>query len=570
MKKGSYILIILLIFFVLVMITIASFIYFEFGKPPAVKSHSYLEIKLSGEIREKATPDLLATLFMAKPALSMYDIWMNFQKAKKDSRIEAIVLRLGYMICDWAKVSEIRDMILDFRKSGKKVYVYIDEAIEFDKEYYLATACDRIILHPEGLLIINGIGGYVPFIKKGLDKLGIEAEVEHVEEYKTAYHMFIEEKLTPAHREMLESLYSDIYSHYIRSVAEARKKTQDEIKTLIDRGFFQGDDAKETGLVDDLLYEDEFLKLLQDSGRGMRRISHERYSKTSPSSLGLNRGKKIALIYGMGPIITGEGFYQFMGSTTVARWIRRARKDKSIAAIIFRVDSPGGSVVASDTIWREVTLAKKEKPFIVTMSDMAGSGGYQVSMAAHKIVAQPQTLTGSIGVIFAKFNMTKLYEKLGITSEKIQFGKRADMFTTFRKSTAEERQLLKKEILKSYDKFLTKVAEARNMDKDQVHNLGKGRVWTGSQAKEMGLVDEIGGLSKAISLAKELMGISPEEPVKLVVLPKKTSFLNMILGRRRNSIKLDISPKLEKILNTFKLLEKEAFWALMPFWIPTE
>lgn len=570
MKKGKYILIIFLIFSILIVVTIASFFYSQFGKPPTVKSHSYLEISLGGEIVEKSTPDIISTVLMMKPALAMFDIWRNFEKAKVDRRIDIVVLRLSNLICDWGKVNEIRDMILETRKSGKKVYAYINEALEFDREYYLATACDKIILHPEGILIINGIGGHIPFVKKALDKLGVEAEVEHVEEYKTAYHMFIEEKLTPAHREMLQSLYQSLFDHYVATAAAARDLSVDEFKQLLDHGFFQGEKAREKGLVDELLYEDEFQELLRKGKPKMHRISHEQYLRTSSSSLGLNRGRKIALIYGMGPIITGEGFFQMMGSRTVARWIRNARLDKSIAAIVFRVDSPGGSVVASDTIWREVTLAKKEKPFVVSMSDMAGSGGYQVSMAAHRIIAQPQTLTGSIGVIFAKFNLTELYAKLGITTESIKFGQKADMFSTFRRATPAEKKLIKDEILYTYKRFVSKVAAGRKMETSEVDKIGKGRVWTGSQAKELGLVDELGGLNQAVAAAKELAGIPAEEPVRFVVLPRKISLFNMLFARRTSQLKFDIAPELGKILGVFKLLEKEAPWALMPFWLQTE
>ncbi len=570
MKKRSYVLLIFLIFFVLFIAVIFSFFYIEFAKPPEVKAHSFLEISLSGEIQEKAAPNLFDTLLYRRTPLSMYDIWMNFQKAKKDQRIDAVVLRLGYLFCNWAKVSEIRDLVLDFRESGKKVYAYIGETIEFDKEYFLATACDKIILHPEGILVINGIGGDIPFVKKALDKIGIEAEVEHAEEYKTAYHMFIKDKLTPAHREMLHSLYQSLFLEYIKGISEKRNIDQETVKKLIDQALFRGAKAKEVGLVDDLLYEDQFEEMLINNNRKMHRIPHEQYLKTKPSSLGLNRGKKIALIYGMGPIVSGSGLYNMMGSQTISRWLETARKDKSIAAVIFRVDSPGGSVVASDSIWREVSLTKKEKPVIVSMSDMAGSGGYQVSMAAHKIVAQPQTLTGSIGVIFAKVNLKNLYEKLGISSEKILYGKRADMFSTFRRFTQKERQLLKKEIRDTYERFITKVANERHLTRDEVDRIGRGRVWTGMQAKELGLIDETGGLSRAIELAKELAQIPANEPIRLLVWPKKVSLFQVLFGRRSAKSSFDLSPKMEAILTTLRLLENDLSLALMPFWIKTD
>jgi protease-4 len=259
-----------------------------------------------------------------------------------------------------------------------------------------------------------------------------------------------------------------------------------------------------------------------------------------------------------------------MGGSTFARILRRVRKDKSIAAVVFRVDSPGGSAVGSDVIWREVYLTRKEKPIIVSMSDVAGSGGYWIAMSAHKIVAQPQTLTGSIGVISGKFNMARLYEKLGITSEKIAYGKRADLYSTFRGLTSEEKALLKKEILWMYDQFLTKVADGRNMSKEDVDRIGKGRVWTGSQAREIGLVDELGGLSRAIELAKELAGIPSEEGVRLLVWPKKISFWDVFMGRWFASTKQGLHPELEKILSAFQLLGKEKSLAIMPFWFALE
>jgi protease-4 len=570
MKKRSYILIIFLIFFVLITASIISFLYFEFSKPPAVKANSYLEINLKGGLQEKSSGESITTLFLGGPPLTLYEIWTNFQKAKVDRRIKCIVLRLGHLQCDWGKISELRDMILDFRQSGKKVYAYIDEALDFDKEYYLATACDRIVFYPLGSLIINGIGGHLPFVKKALDKLGVEAEFEHVEQYKTASSMFTEEGFTAAHKEMMESIYGDIFSTYIQETARARGMSEDELKGLIDKGYFQGEQAKENGLVDALLYEDEFEALLAEEHSNIRKIRHEQYLKIKSSALGLNRGKKIALIYGMGPILTGESTGQTIGSTTLARWIKRARTDRSIAAIVLRIDSPGGSAIASDIIWREVSLAKKAKPFVVSMSDVAGSGGYWIAMAAHKIVAQPQTLTGSIGVIGGKFNMEKLYEKIGLTSEKLIYGERADMFSTFRGLTLEERGLLKKEMLWIYDKFIDKVALGRKMTKEEVDNLGKGRVWTGTQAKENGLVDEIGGLSKALELAKELSGIPASEEVKFVVWPKKVSFWNALMGRRTAKIELNISPRAEKIIETFRLIEKDRIWAIMPLGITFE
>jgi len=567
MKKRTYVLIIFLVFFILAAAAAGSYFLMDWGRPAVtVPLHAYLEINLSGELQEIAPPDFFSNVILGIRPLSMNELWMNIRKAKADDRVEAILLRLNLLACDWAKVTELRDAVLDFRKAGKKAYAYIDEAPDFDKEYYLATACDRIILHPMGWLGINGIGGYVPFFKNALDKLGIRAEFEHIEEYKTATNQFTEKGFTPAHREMMESIYGDLFSHYVKAVASARKKSEAEVMGLIDHAFFQGENALKAGLVDDLLYEDQLQNLLQSGGLKLGRITSDAYARVSSASAGIGIGRRIALIYGIGPILSGESLPQSMGGTTIARWIRQARQDKSIAAIVFRVDSPGGSAVASDVIWREVFLAKKEKPFVVSMSDVAGSGGYWISMAAHKIVAQPQTLTGSIGVLAGKFDLSALYEKLGLTTEKLAYGKEADIFSTFRPFSPEEKKIMKDEILWTYDQFLTKVAEGRNMTKDEVNTVGRGRVWTGRQAKEIRLVDELGGLTKAIELAKGLAGIAREEEVRLVVWPKKRTFWESLLGRRTPESLLDMRPGLKQAALALRLMERNRVWAVMPFW----
>ena len=569
MKRGKYILIIFLIFFVLILATCVSFFYFTAGKAPTIRSNSYLELKLSGDIQEYASPDIFLSMIMGIKPLNMQDLWMNIRKAKVDGRINSLLLRIGYLQCGWGKARELREAIIDFKESGKKAYAYIEEGPDLNKAYYLATACDQVFLHPMSWLIINGIGGHIPFLKNALDKLGIEAEFEHVEEYKTAADMFTEEGFTPANKEMMESIYGDFFSQYVKEVAKARGKSEEEIKKLIDQGFFHGDDAIKAGLVDNLLYIDQVEKIILQDKQKIYRISNDQYSKIKPSSVGLNRGKKVAVIYGCGTIITGDGSYQTMGSRTISRWIKKTREDSTIAAVVFRVDSPGGSPTASDDIWRETVLTKTKKPFIVSMSDVAGSGGYWVSMSAHKIIAQPQTLTGSIGVVGGKINLSSFLEKIGITSERLIYGKRADFFSPFRSFTPEERKILKKEFLWVYDQFVEKVAEGRKMSKEDVNKLGGGRVWTGTQAKELGLIDEIGGLSRAIELAKEMAGIPPEEDVKLDIYPKKISLFQSFFGKKQVRTKLKLELGLEKIISFLELLEKEKIWAIMPIWIDT-
>jgi protease-4 len=571
MNKRTTIWIIILFFVFLAGAALISYFVFEIGSPSVdIPNLGYLDVSLAGPLREIGSPDLLSSLLLGSPSLTVHDFWMNLRKAEADPRIRAVLLRFNKLLCDWAKAGELRESILDFRRSGKKVYAYIEEAPDFDMEYYIATACDRIILHPMGWLGINGIGGYVPFLKTALDKLGVKAEFEHVEEYKTAPNMFTEKGFTAAHREETDSIYADLFSQYVTAAAGARGKSVEEFRALIDRAFFQGERAKEAGLVDDCLYEDELQALLAGGGRNLARVRFPDYTRIRPASVGLQTGRKIALIYGQGTIMTGESLPEIMGGSTVARWIRAARADKSVAAIVFRVDSPGGSSVGSDVIWREIFLAREAKPVIVSMSDLAGSGGYWVAMAAHKIVAQPQTLTGSIGVLAGKFSMAGLYEKLGVTAEKIAFGDKADIFSTFRPFTPEERKVLKEEILWTYDRFLVKAAEGRGLTKEGVDKVGRGRVWTGRQAKEIGLVDELGGLTMAIGLAKELAGIPGEEDVRLVVRPQKRSFWQTLFGSQRIGLDIESGSGLEKIRKAFEAMNGTRIWALMPFWTASE
>ena len=444
MKKSTYIILIILFFLALAAVgTIFVLVEDIGGRAVDIPARGYLEVPLAVSVPEIAPPDALLSFLLGTRPLALHDLWENLRKAKVDGRIQAVVLRLGLLECDWAKANEMREAILDFRRSGKKVYALIDEAPDFDMEYFVATACDRIILQPLGWLGVNGIGGYVPFLKGSLDKLGIRAEFEHVEQYKTAYNMFTEKGFTPAHREEMQSLYADIFDQYVATAAKARGKTEAEFRALIDRGFFQGEEAKTAGLVDDCLYEDEVQSLLRRDGGTLLPVRFEDYTRIKPSSVGLESGaSKIALIYAVGTIMTGESLPRDHG-----RLDRRplgphgACTDPSVRAIVLRIDSPGGSSVGSDVIWREVALAKKAKPVIVSMSDVAGSGGYWIAMPATKIVAEPQTLTGSIGVLAGKFSIDGLLTKLGVTTERLVFGEKADAFSPFRPFTDEERKL---------------------------------------------------------------------------------------------------------------------------------
>ena len=565
-KKLLWFFLIILFFFLLISLSL-SFFFHRIGPQEAkVARNSYLEIRLDGQLKDYSSTAPLGEFFPSR-AISLYDTWVNLRKASLDSRIKAVVIKFGLLDADWAKIEELRQSVQEFRKSGKPVIAYFEELPEADKEYYLATACDKIVMHPLGWIGVNGLATFVPFFKGTLDRLGIKAEFEHIEEYKTAYNQFTEKGFTPAHKEMLQSIYDDIFANYLEQIAAARQKTPGEMQKIIDKGYFIGKEALESGLVDELAYEDQLFQMAGlEKYKELIRISNEKYSSVNPAQFGLNQGQKIALIFASGTILPGTEERVALGSEAFSQWLREAAKDKTIEAIIVRVDSPGGSALGSDVIWHELLKARAEKPVVISMSGLAGSGGYWIALGGHKIIAQPQTLTGSIGVIAGKFSFDGLMEKLDINTEKLVIGKNADAFSFYRSFTPEERRILKEEISYIYEQFLERVATSRNLSIEEVHQIGRGRVWTGNQAKELKLIDELGGFFQAIDTARSLAGIPPEEKVRFVVWPKKRSFWDIVLGR-----KAGLSQSATEFITSYKKLmsffSQSRVWSLMPFWL---
>jgi len=569
MKRSTYILLIILFFLALAAVGTFFVVVEDLrGRPVEVPARGYLDIPLAGALPEIAPPESLVTVLAGRRPVALHDLWENLRKAKVDGRIQSVVLRLGLLECDWAKANEVREAVLDFRRSGKKVYALIDEAPDFDLEYFVATACDRIVLQPLGWLGINGIGGYVPFLKGFFDKVGIRAQFEHIAEYKTAANMFTEKGFTPAHREETESLYGDIFDQYVTAAAQARGKSPQEFRALIDQGSFLGERAKAAGLVDDCLYEDEVQALLRRDGGTISPVPFDDYTRVPPSSVGLETGPHtVAVIYAVGMIVSGESLPQLMGGSTVARWIRSARTDPLVQAVVLRIDSPGGSSVGSDVIWREVALAAKAKPVIVSMSDLAGSGGYWIALPATKIVAQPQSLTGSIGVLAGKFSIDGLMAKLGVTADKVAFGAHADEYSMFRPFTADELKALRDDLSWTYAQFLDRAAKGRGLSPQKVDDVGKGRVWTGRQAKDRGLVDELGGLTMAVGLAKKEAHIDAAEEVRLDVWPRKRTFWQALFSGEGFGLDARSAGLREKLLEASRLIQQTRVWAVMPFWL---
>lgn len=505
---------------------------------PSIRDNSLLMLRVAGTLPDY-TPDDPMKRFFGGPDQSLTGLVMQFKKAKVDKRIKAILLEVNMSGVGWGKAEELRDAITDFRSSGKPVYAYLEFGL--NKEYYIATACDKIIVPPPGELFINGLAADVMFFRGSLDKLGIYPDIYQIGKYKSAGDMFTQKQMTDAHRQYVNEMLTDLYERWINAIAQTRHKTPDDVKKLIDNAPYSAAQAKAAGLIDDVLYRDDveknFKKLLgyKDNDQFVA-VRGSDYRDVEPESLGLNKGEKIAVIYASGDIGSGTSQNspsgeQSIGSDTVAKALNDAAADTSLKAIVLRVDSPGGSGLASDIIWHAVEAANQKKPVVVSMSDVAASGGYYISASAAKIIAEPSTITGSIGVVAGKPVLRGFYDWLGISNEYVLRGKNAGMFRETEKFSDDERAKFEEWIKNTYyQDFVPKVAKGRNKDAQYIDSIAQGRVWTGGQAKDRGLVDEFGGLDTAIEVAKQLAKIPADKGVERVILPYPTTFLQQLLS----------------------------------------
>jgi protease-4 len=526
-RRGVWVVLVLIVLAVSISAGGLLFVALMVGREPHVSANSTLLLRISGDLQETEPGGVFGQLFEPPPTVrSVVDA---LRKAKVDRRVASVVIRPGGANALWAKAQEVRDAIADFRTSKKPIIAYLEYGGE--QEYYLASACDKVFLLPTATLDLTGIATYELFLRGTLDKIGAYPDALHIGEYKTAANTFTERSFTPSHREMAESLNRDLYEQLIQGLAEGRHKSDSEVRALIDHGPYLPEDAVRAGLVDDVAYEDELDDKVQLAQGGPRFVEQDEYRQVSPASLGLNRGPRIAVIYAIGVITSGRSDYdagqQIVGSDTMVEYLRKARADSSIKAIVLRIDSPGGSAIASDVIWREVMLTRDVKPVIASMSDVAASGGYYIAMPAHAIVAEPATLTGSIGVVMIKFVIDGTIKKLGMNMEGVYSGKYADLYSPIRPFSPEERKRVEEHMQATYDAFVEKAAAGRNTTPERIDAVAQGRVWTGRQAKEVGLIDELGGLERALALAKQRAKLAPDSEVELVVYPPKKSIFEL-------------------------------------------
>lgn len=499
-------------------------------KQVSVRDKSMLVIDVSRQIVDRATNDPFENIdvpgFNRIKTIGMDDIKISLDNAINDDRIKGVYLKLSTVGGGMATVEEIRNMLKAFKDScDKPVYAYGDMMDQ--KAYYLATVADKIVLHPMGMIDFRGIGGEMMFYKDLLDKVGIEAQIVRHGKFKAAVEPFMLDKMSDANREQTMVYMNSLWNHMLTGISETRNISVDELNQLADevQTFNKGDKLVESGLVDAAEYKDQVLDDLREitgiSGKkGIPIIGVSDYAKapTKGRSVKYSRNK-IAIVYASGDIGMSMGGGTIIGDE-IGREIRKARQDSSYKAIVLRVNSPGGSVFDSEVIWREVKLAAEQKTIVVSFGDMAASGGYYISCAADKIIAQPNTITGSIGIFGIIPNFGELLnDKLGITTDAVKTNKNSDLLPLTRPMTDYERMLMQNSIEEGYDTFISHVADGRHMTKEQIDEIGQGRVWTGENAKEIGLVDEFGGLDDAVKLAAEIAGVEEYRTVGLPALP---------------------------------------------------
>ena len=486
-----------------------------------------LRLELNGEIQDRVEEmpfDLSEITGQDVNILGLNDILANIKKAKTDENIKGIYIEIGMISAGFATREEIRNALLDFKESGKFITTYSE--IYTQGSYYLASVADYICMYPEGGMELRGLNSTIPFFTNALKKMGIEPQVIRHGKFKSAVEPFMLTEMSDENREQIETYMGSIWEHFLKNVASDRELTRDRLNEIAENLEIQTtEDAVRLGLVDSLFYRDQFQNHLanlmeQENYDDINFVSLKKYNKVkNENARDKFKKEKVAVIYAQGEIQSGEGSETVIGSERISKAIRKARKDEKVKAIVLRVNSPGGSALASDVIWREMKLANEEKPVVVSMGDVAASGGYYIACASDKIYASPNTITGSIGVFGIMPNIEELMtDKIGITFDNVKTNKFADLGSVNRPLTQEEYDIIQKGVVDVYNTFTSKVAEGRDMSQENVDDIGQGRVWSGTNAMDINLIDEYGGLEAAVAGAAELAEL---EDYRIYELPEQ-------------------------------------------------
>ena len=545
-----------------------------------VKEKSVLHIKLDKQIKERGTSspfgDLDAGPFAPDASIGLNDILSSLKNAANDDKIKGVYLDIQGVPGGMATVEEIRNALLDFKESGKWIVSYSE--IYSQKAYYVASVSDELWLNPQGMLEWKGLGSQMMFMKGLFEKLEIEPQIIRYGKFKSAVEPLILDKMSAANRMQTMTYLNDLWNKMLSGVAEGRGKTVAELDEMAQNATIQnGKDALENGLVDELLFKDEVMANLrakleiEDEDEKINFLGLGKY-KDAPTVKGddekTGKKEKIAVIYAVGSIEGGQGDDDTIGSEKISAEIRKARKDDKVKAIVLRVNSPGGSALASDVIWREMVLAKEAKPVIVSMGDVAASGGYYIACAADTIIAQPNTITGSIGVFGVLMNAKKLVNnKFGIMVDTAKTNRFADLGSPFRPLTELERGIIQNGVNEIYTDFITKVAEGRGMVVADVDSIGQGRVWSGEDALEIGLVDMLGGIDDAIEIAANMADL---ENYRVVEYPAKKDPIEKMIqdlsGQGEEAfLKRRLGVHYQYVKDAEELMNMEGVQARMPY-----
>ena len=553
---------------VLILIFAAVRLAASFAEPPVnVADGTTLVFKLEGLLPEKQPPELPLPFFASQNPMTVRDAWEGFRKAAADSRIKGILFEPRGLLIGWARLQEIRDEILAFKKSGKPIVSFL--RAPGTREYYLASATDRIYLAPEDSLDLKGLRMETVYLKNTLDKVGVKADVIHAGKYKDAGDVLTQTSMSPETSEVLNQILDQYYGNLVDTIAQGRKKQSDVVRGIIDQGPFMAKDALANGLIDAFGYEEQAAEDLKARFKQseLKRLSAKAYLKSAPLSGGVRR--RIALVVGEGAITRGSGNASFdeqgITDTGFIKLLKQVEDDSSIRGVIIRIDSPGGDGVASDDILHEAKNLSKKKPVVISMSDLAASGGYFMAVTGDPIVAYPNTLTGSIGVVFARLSLHGLYDKLGVNKQILTRGHYADLDSDYTPLSDDERRKITGQVEDFYNAFVSRVAEGRRKTPDQIAPLAQGRVWLGAQAKQNGLVDELGGLDRAVELVRQRAHISPSDRITLVPYPGKRSVFDVLFNRSEDSAALE--SKLEQVFGKLPIaaLSRGGFLKVMPY-----
>ncbi|PJJ84530.1 signal peptide peptidase SppA [Mucilaginibacter auburnensis] len=521
-------------------------------KTVTVDANSILYISLQKTIEERTPDNPLGGLdFLglgSDKAIGLKDILANIKKAKTDDNIKGIFLDESYMSSGQATTEEIRNALIDFKKSGKFIIAYSE--VYTKGFYYLASVADKVYLNPKGMVEFDGFNSDVTFLKGALDKLGIEVQVIKVGTFKSAVEPYVLTKMSDANRLQVTSYVGSLYDHYLSGIAKSRGINKDSLFKYADNlTIREPEDVVKYRLVDGLKYKDEIIaELKKRTGTGdksdLSSVDLGDYTNAAETDKDTETStNRIAMVYASGEISGGEGNDNTIGSETLSKALRKVRLDDKVKAVVLRVNSPGGSSLASDVIWREVMLTRKVKPVIVSMGDMAASGGYYIACAADSIYAQPNTVTGSIGIFAVLPNMQKLFnDKLGVTFDNVKTGKYADMGSVDRPLTADERAILQAQVNRGYYDFTKAVADGRHKTRAYIDSIGQGRVWTGSQALKIGLVDRLGSINDAVKSAAKMAKL---KKYRVVDYPEQKNVLSSLSSSlsasvRENAVKAEL------------------------------